>query len=219
MNSDPRTRLSGVQREMLKHARQQAQKWITDDDMAKQWQLTLESAKSYFVKDGEHLHTFNAHLRHHDTHKWQVVPMVMLDWPPPKGQKEQTLMGLGVKLFEEYPGHGLLFLEHISEGWMATQPDYEASGKEYIGEMDNRIEVLTISLTTIDCRQSYTNQRIVRDEAGKFKEWGDTPLEEIYNPEAEIEFHPLETGGLLPYAIVKGYSLATAAKVMRDRKD
>lgn len=216
MVEDPRRKLSGLQRELLKHSRQEAQRYVTDAELAESWEKCLAKAKGYFAEHGEHMHMFIAHLRKHETGEHETVVMAMPDWPPPKGKKEMTLMGMGVNLAQEFPHSALLMVEHISEGWAASQPDYKASGKEYIGDMDaGRTETLTVSLTTIDCRQSYSCEVILRDEAGKFKEWGTPVIEDIYDPAAEIEHIPTDSGDFLSYAIIKGYCLVMAEKVRR----
>lgn len=219
---DPRRKLGPIQREALRRARQEAQRFMPDAEFAERYQQCVDSAKAYFAEHGEHLHTFNAHLREHETSNWTIVPMVMLDWPPPQGKKEMTLMGLGLKLCEEYPGHALLLIEHISEAWVANYelddvagPNNLKAGKPTPSQRPDKLEILTISLTTIDCRQSFTNPVIIRDDAGKFKEWGNPKLEDIYDPTAELEHMPTDSGDLLPYAIMRGYQMGMADKVRR----
>jgi hypothetical protein len=208
MNDDPRDHMNPQQKAMFKAAHAMGQKWVTDDAFAKRFKAIVKQSKQSFEKDGQHPHLLTCYLHDEKTGKMSIDVIQFADWPPPEGKKELTLMGLGAKVAENNKDHVLVMVSHISEGWGARQQDYEASGKQYIGEMndDDRIEILIVSLTTQDLRQSYQTWRIYRDAAGKFKHWGRKPeLEDLYNPDSDI--NPLSQGDFIPHAVIKGYSL------------
>lgn len=209
MTEDPRDRMTPEQKAAMAVGHQIGQNFITDEDFTARYLKSIEIAKLTFERDGYHSHMMIAYLHHNKTGEPVVIPAMFADWPPPDGKKEETLMGIGIKFAEDAPDCTLETITHISEGYMTSQESLAASGKDNINDMDDadRIEVLTISLTSQDLRQSYCSLQIIRKPDETFSRWGDKPeLEELYNPDSDI--HPLATGDFLPHAVIKGYMLA-----------
>jgi hypothetical protein len=209
MDDDPRYRLTPEQKAVFDMAHHFGQRWVTDDAFAECFKTIVKDAKQSFERDGQHPHVLVFYLRDEETGKMTADVVQLADWPPPAGKKELALMGLGVKIAENNMGQLLVMVAHISEGWAANQKDLEASGKDYIADMsdDSRIEVLIVSLTTQDLRQSYATWQINRDASGKFTGWNLQPeLEDLYDPLSEM--HPLTQGDFVPHGVIKGYTLA-----------
>ena len=215
---DPRERLTPEQKAAMKIGHQIGQGFVSDDQFHKRFKKLVQTAKETFERDGYHSHMMIGYLRNEATQKMVIVPAMFADWPPPDGRKFEAMQGLGVKLAGNHPGHTLIMVAHISEGWMAkykpeeiTEDGHLRKAAPQASQRPDRIEVLTISLTTQDLRQSSTNPAIFRDEAGKFKRWGKKHLmENIYDP--DYDFHPMAEGDQLAFNVIGGYIRARASE-------
>lgn len=201
-----------------KAARAYGQRFITDQQFAELFDKTVATAKKTLERDGYHDHMYLATFQHTATKAIDTVPIVFGDWPPPEGKKKLVLQGLGIKLADENPDATLLTLVHISEAWVAHYanediPDGQLrDGVPLPSERpDDRIEVLLISLTSQDTRQSYTNQVIHRKPDGSFSHWGETPaLEMLYDPKTYVDI--TKDGDQLPFMVLSGYVMARHAQ-------
>lgn len=215
---DDKEAFNEATKEMRGVAHEVAQQFMSDAQFDKRFRNTVKIAKRNFEKDSSHDMMVFAHLRHHETKVWRILPMLMIEWPPPK-DKYKAMQGLGAMIAEKHPDEMLFLLTQVSEGWAAygkktdvEEDDPRIMKKDVLqpSERPDRIEVLMVSAMTIDQRQSYSWIEIKRDKAGKFKKWGED-RGVVYEP-GSTALDPTQSGNFLLTMMFAGYARSHAAK-------
>lgn len=194
-----------------------AQEWLPDKLYFEQYQTALDWAKGCIQKDGSVPHTWYLWGREKNGDKWAMMPIILADWPPPKGRsKYEAMQGLGAMFVDKLPDHYLYNVIHISESWIANyaeedndpdgDPRYLRKGVPPPSERKDKIECLTVSATTKEMRITYENIEMIRDTDGNFEKWGRT-IGIRYDPKQEID--PQRNADHLAIEVIKGYLAAS----------
>lgn len=166
------------------------QKFLSDAELAEQFQSALETAKQNMERDGYVTMVFLAHLRHRETDEWILIPIMFADWPPPDGKKYEVMFGLGAKLAQENPDYMLMNVVQIAEAWMAQYHEedvdpnspYMRKGIPTPSEKDDRVECVIVDACSMDQRKSSAFLPFDRDADDNFKDWREDQQLNLYKP-------------------------------------
>ncbi len=190
-----------------------AQDWLTDDEYFEQLEKREEIAKGEIQSGGNAQHVFTLIGRHRKTKQFGIMPCLMADWPPEGMSKYEAMQGLGIMFAEKMPDFMLVAVAHVSEGWLAQYPTdigmkapYLPEGVPTPSQRKDRVEVLMVTLTSIDQRMSYSHTEILRDDDGKFAGWG-REWAHLYDRDEPIN-DPKQQADYLALNIFMGYFAA-----------
>lgn len=205
----------GERNKIIGSVQKAGQKWLPNDVFKKHFEMGKEIANDRGDDEiSMQFWVYGSPMSGYKESEESLSPIMFADWSPEsQKQKQQLMMGLGMKIADEWGEDVMLTtIVHVSEAWAVQRNKGDDVRSIVPSEQDDRIEIALVHAMSMDQRISFWQGKILKDSEGSFTGYEDI-LSEEHNPENPKTFSDKESyRDYLSEWILLGYSIAKQQK-------